>query len=239
MIINILCDAQYQIRRRLHHAFSVAQPVRRKLCSLQALHTAGCVVKATADRLPTALTAHPALGVENVLRLQYLRRLTKNPPLPVIQFTGELHVQAAQRVDGALGIEQTGSSYLGMPLPVTVPPWLSQPPVRFRDSAWPPAPHGGGAVGQLPALKRQVAAALQGTAVIIEQAGCTAVNGKGLLRGQFTGTVEDIACGIQCQASAGLQPPAGIVERLRAGGDLMTALCGAVSVIPTAACLDG
>ena len=64
--------------------------------------------------------------------------------------------------------------------------------------------HTGGAVGQLPALKRQVAAALQGTAVIIEQAGCTAVNGKGLLRGQFTGTVEDIACGIQCQASAGL-----------------------------------
>ncbi len=71
------------------------------------------------------------------------------------------------------------------PLPVKMPFRLSQPPARFRDSAWPPEHHTGGAVGQLPALKRQIAAALQGTAVIIEQAGCTAVNGKGLLRGQF------------------------------------------------------
>ncbi|CUY09671.1 Uncharacterised protein [Serratia marcescens] len=238
-IIDILLDAQRQVVCRLQYTFSVAQPVRRKLCSLQALHTAFRIVKTAADRLPAALTAHPATGVENVLRLQYLRRLTKNPPLAVIQLAGELHVQAAKCVDGALGIEQTGSAHLGAPIAGKRAALVVPAAGQVQGKRLPTEHHTGGAVGQLAPLKRQVAAALQGAAVIIEQAGCSAVNGKGLLRGQFAGTVEDIACGVKRQASAGLQPPAGIVERLRVGGDLPATLCGAALIVPIAISVDG
>src|SRR5690606_12961003 len=84
-----------------------------------------------------------------------------------------------------------------------------------------------------------VAAALQGASIIIEQAGCSSFDGKGLLRSQFTGAIEDIACGVKCQVTAGLEMPAGIVERLRAGGDLPATLCGAALVVPIAIGLDG
>ncbi|CUY43405.1 Uncharacterised protein [Serratia marcescens] len=238
-VIDILLDAQRQVVCRLQYTFSVAQPVRRKLCSLQALHTAFRIVKTAADRLPAALTAHPALRVDDILCLQHLRRLTENSPLAVIQFAGELHIQAAQRVDGALSIEQTGGAHLRAAIAGQGAVLVIPAPRQIQRKRLAAQHHPCGAVGQLASLQRQIAAALQGAAVIIEQAGCSAVNGKGLLRGQFAGTIEDIASRIQRQPSAGLQPPAGIVERLRVGGDLPATLCGAALIVPIAIGVDG
>ena len=41
-----------------------------------------------------------------------LEQRAENTPLSIIQPVAELHVQAAQRIDGALSIEQTGSAHL-------------------------------------------------------------------------------------------------------------------------------
>lgn len=54
------------------------------------------------------------------------------------------------------------------------------------------------------------------------------------MRGQLAGSVEDIACGIKTKVTAGLQAATGIVERLRGGGHLMTALCGTCVIVPVA-----
>ncbi len=238
-IIDILFDAQSQVLRRLHHAPGVIQPVSRKLCFLLTLYAALRIVKTAASGPPAPLAAHPTLRVDDILRLQHLRRLTKNPPLAVIQLVGELHVQAAQRVDGALSIEQTGGAHLRAAIAGQGAALIVPAAGQVQGKRLPAEHHPCSAVGQLASLQRQVATALQGAAIIIEQAGCTAFNGKGLLRGQFAGAIEDIACSIQRQASAGLQPPAGIVERLRAGGDLPATLCGATLVVPIAIGVDG
>ncbi len=168
-----------------------------------------------------------------------MRRLTKNPPLAVIQLAGELHVQAAQRVDCTQGIAQTGGAHLGAPIAGKRAAPIVPVAGQVQEKHLPTEHHTGGAVGQLPSQQRQIAAALQRAAIIIEQAGRTAVNSKGLLRGQYTGAIEDIACGVKCQVTAGLQMPASIVERLRAGGDLPAALCGAALIVPVAIGLDG
>ena len=158
-IIDILFDAQRRVLRRLQYTFGIIEPVSRQLCILLALYAALRIVKTAAYGPPAPrLPIHPARW--RWPAPERLRQRAENTPLPIIQPVAELHVRAAQGIDGAPALSRLAARTCVRLLPVKVPFWLSQPPSASEKAHGRPAPPCG-AVGQLASLQRQIAAALQ------------------------------------------------------------------------------
>ncbi|CUJ22224.1 Uncharacterised protein [Achromobacter ruhlandii] len=239
LVIDVLRDAQRQIRGRPQRALGVVQGIRGKRGVAQRLYGPAPVAERAANGGPVPLAAHPSLGVEDVLRMQLLAFTAENAAIAVVQRAREPEIQAGQRLDAALRIAQLPGANRRMALAGQSASLVVQRSVQRQRQCLLALDDALVQIAQRPARQRHGAAALQGAGAVVELARRASLPGQRLSGRQDALPVDEIADGIQAQLAARLQSCGGVIDPVHRYLDPLAALGGRVAVVPLAACLDG